>query len=349
MFPAGVCSRAGCRIESRYCCASSVSRVGRRLLRYERGFRLLQKVAVRLIEKHGEEFAQLDHPGKRQTDRRRGDAGSRHCRQLDRVRYAGWTTKILGDTIPLSLPLASSSTLHHTRTGLALSRVSNNRRTIRSPCRSTRPLPAIATGQYHPSSSPQGGHLARRAAAGGSPFKLPGCPKGYSTSSPASASLRERRWRITTTWTRLPFTRSTDVGRILVRRVGEQFEKGVARARWQNRPISSSPMPTSRPTFKGAYSWASFFVQGEICASPVPGSSSSRGIYDEFVERLAAMARSVTGSRYSRPRRLTTKRWGRSSRRNSSGESSISYELVTVMEKAVAQWCGQAPLGEPQA
>ena len=67
---------------------------------YDRG-RLLQKAAS-LIEKHGEELAQLItlENGKPIGEAKREVATAVSWTEY----YAGWTTKLLGDTIPLSLP-----------------------------------------------------------------------------------------------------------------------------------------------------------------------------------------------------------------------------------------------------
>ncbi len=67
---------------------------------YDRG-RLLQKAAS-LIERHGEEFAQLItiENGKPIGEAKREVATAVSWTEY----YAGWTTKLLGDTIPLSLP-----------------------------------------------------------------------------------------------------------------------------------------------------------------------------------------------------------------------------------------------------
>ena len=67
---------------------------------YDRG-RLLQKAAA-LIEKHVEELAQLItlENGKPIAEAKREVATAVSWTEY----YAGWTTKLLGDTIPLSLP-----------------------------------------------------------------------------------------------------------------------------------------------------------------------------------------------------------------------------------------------------
>jgi acyl-CoA reductase-like NAD-dependent aldehyde dehydrogenase len=67
---------------------------------YDRG-RLLQKAAS-LIEKHGEELAQLItiENGKPIAEAKREVSTAVSWTEY----YAGWTTKLVGDTIPLSLP-----------------------------------------------------------------------------------------------------------------------------------------------------------------------------------------------------------------------------------------------------
>ena len=72
----------------------------KKLTPYDRG-RLLQKAAA-LIEKHGDEFAQLItiENGKPIAEAKREVATAISWTEY----YAGWTTKLLGDTIPLSLP-----------------------------------------------------------------------------------------------------------------------------------------------------------------------------------------------------------------------------------------------------
>jgi len=72
----------------------------RKLTPYERG-RLLQKAAS-LIEQHSEELAQLItlENGKPLAEARREVATAVSWTDY----YAGWSTKLLGDTIPVSLP-----------------------------------------------------------------------------------------------------------------------------------------------------------------------------------------------------------------------------------------------------
>jgi phenylacetaldehyde dehydrogenase len=67
---------------------------------YDRG-RLLQRAAS-LIEKHGEELAQLItiENGKPIAEAKREVSTAASWTEY----YAGWTTKLVGDTIPLSLP-----------------------------------------------------------------------------------------------------------------------------------------------------------------------------------------------------------------------------------------------------
>jgi acyl-CoA reductase-like NAD-dependent aldehyde dehydrogenase len=253
----------------------------KKLTPYERG-RLMQKVAT-AIESHAEELAQLitlDN-GKPLWEAKKevGTAVS----WVDY--YAGWCTKILGDTIPVSLP---GNFLNYT-TREPLGVVAG----ITPPNYPlTMPLykiaPAIACGNtIVVKPAEQTSLVALRL---GEIFLEAGVPEGvvnivtgYGEAAGAALATHNDVDKIT-------FTGSTEVGRILVKAAAGNLKR-VSLELGGKSPNIVFADADIEAALKGVF-MGIFFCQGEICSA---GSRLfiEESIYDEFVKRLAEMARGV--------------------------------------------------------
>jgi acyl-CoA reductase-like NAD-dependent aldehyde dehydrogenase len=253
----------------------------KKLTPYERG-RLMQKVAS-AIESHAEELAQLitlDN-GKPLWEGRKevGTAVS----WVDY--YAGWCTKILGDTIPTSLP---GNFLNYT-TREPLGVVAG----ITPPNYPlTMPLykiaPAIATGNtiiIKPAeqTSLVALRLGEIFLEAGIPEGVVNIVTGYGESAGAALATHNDVDKIT-------FTGSTEVGRILVKASAGNLKR-VSLELGGKSPNIVFADADIEAALKGVF-MGIFFCQGEICSA---GSRLfiEESIYNEFVGRLAEMARGV--------------------------------------------------------
>jgi phenylacetaldehyde dehydrogenase len=248
---------------------------------YDRG-RLLQKAAG-LIEKHVEELAQLItlENGKPIAEAKREVATAVSWTEY----YAGWTTKLLGDTIPLSLPGQFLNYTIREPLGVVAGITPPN-----YPL--TMPLykaaPAIATGNtviIKPSEDTPlvAIRLADLFHEAGLPDGVFNVVTGLGETAGAALANHDDVDKIT-------FTGSTEVGRILVRASAGNLKK-VSLELGGKSPNIVFADADLEAALKGVF-MGIFFCQGEICSA---GSRLfvERGIYDEFVERLAEMARSV--------------------------------------------------------
>jgi acyl-CoA reductase-like NAD-dependent aldehyde dehydrogenase len=249
----------------------------RKMTAYERG-RLLHKAAA-LIEQHGDELAQLItlENGKPLAEAKKEVATAVSWTDY----YAGWTTKLLGDTIPVSLP---GQFLNYTlREPLGV---------VAGITPPTMPLykaaPALATGNtviLKPSedTSLVALRLAELWLEAGFPAGVLNVVTGLGETAGAALANHDDVDKIT-------FTGSTDVGRSLLKAAAGNLKK-VSLELGGKSPNIVFADADLEAALKGVF-MGIFFCQGEICSA---GSRLfvEETIYDEFVAQLAEMARSV--------------------------------------------------------
>ena len=299
---------------------------------YDRG-RLLQKVAAH-IERHGEELAQLItiENGKPIAEAKREVATAVSWTEY----YAGWTTKLLGDTIPLSLP---GQFLNYTiREPLGvIAGITPPNYPLTMPV--YKAVPALATGNtiiIKPSedTSLVALRLGELLQDAGLPDGVFNVVTGLGETAGAAFANHDDVDKIT-------FTGSTEVGRILVRASAGNLKK-VSLELGGKSPNIVFADADLEAALKGVF-MGIFFCQGEICSA---GSRLfiERGIYDEFVDRLAAMARSV---KLGHGLDASTKMGPLVSQEQQ--RRVLDYVRIGREEKATAAAGGGAPLGELQA
>lgn len=253
----------------------------RKISPYDRG-RLLQKAAA-LIEQHGEELAQLItlENGKPLWEAKKEVATAVSWTEY----YAGWSTKILGDTIPVSLPGQFLNYTVREPLGVVAGITPPN-----YPL--TMPLykaaPALATGNtiiIKPSedASMVALRLADLFLEAGLPEGVFNVVTGYGETAGAALANHPDVDKIT-------FTGSTDVGRLLLKAAAGNLKK-VSLELGGKSPNIVFADADFEAALKGVF-MGIFFCQGEIC------SAGSRlfvedSIYDTFVGRLAEMAKGV--------------------------------------------------------
>jgi acyl-CoA reductase-like NAD-dependent aldehyde dehydrogenase len=247
----------------------------------ERG-RLLMKVAA-LIEKNGEELAQLItiENGKPLWEAKKEVSTAVSWTEY----YAGWTTKLLGDTIPVSLPGQFLNYTTREPLGVVVGITPPNY-PLTMPL--YKAVPALATGNtiiIKPSedTSLVPLRLAEILCEAGVPEGVFNIVTGLGETVGAALAHHEDVDKIT-------FTGSTEVGRVLVRASAGNLKK-VSLELGGKSPNIVFADADLEAALKGVF-MGIFFCQGEIC------SAGSRlfvqaGIYDEFVARLADMARAV--------------------------------------------------------
>jgi aldehyde dehydrogenase (NAD+)/phenylacetaldehyde dehydrogenase len=253
----------------------------RKISPYERG-RLLQKVAG-LIEKNAEELAQLItlENGKPLWEAKKEVATAVSWTEY----YAGWTTKLLGDTIPVSLPGQFLNYTIREPLGVVAGITPPN-----YPL--TMPLykaaPALATGNtiiIKPSedTSLVAVRLAELFVEAGLPEGVFNLVTGYGETAGAALANHLDVDKIT-------FTGSTDVGRLLVKASAGNLKK-VSLELGGKSPNIVFADADLEAALKGVF-MGIFFCQGEICSA---GSRLfvEQSIYDTFVARLSDMAKSV--------------------------------------------------------
>lgn len=253
----------------------------RRVTPYDRG-RLLQKAAA-LMEKHGDELAELItlENGKPLWEAKKEVGTAVSWTEY----YAGWTTKLLGDTIPLSLPGQFLNYTTREPLGVVVGITPPN-----YPL--TMPLykaaPALATGNtiiLKPSEE-----TSLVALRLGEIFTEAGFPDGVFNVVTGLGETVGAAFANHDDVDKITFTGSTEVGRALVRASAGNLKK-VSLELGGKSPNIVFADADLEAALKGVF-MGIFFCQGEICSA---GSRLfvERGIYDEFVARLADMARSV--------------------------------------------------------
>lgn len=253
----------------------------RKITPYERG-RLLQKAAS-LIERHGEELAQLItlENGKPLWEAKKEVTTAVSWTEY----YAGWTTKLLGDTIPVSLPGQHLNYTIREPLGVVAGITPPN-----YPL--TMPLykaaPALAAGNtiiIKPSedASVVALRLAELFMEAGLPDGVFNVVTGHGETAGAALANHHDVDKIT-------FTGSTDVGRLLLKAAAGNLKKVSLElgGKSPNIVFSDADLETA---LKGVF-MGIFFCQGEIC------SAGSRlfvqdSIYETFVSRLGEMAKLV--------------------------------------------------------
>src|SRR4051812_24589692 len=248
---------------------------------YERS-RLLQKAAA-LMEKHGEALAQLItlENGKPLWEAKREAAVAVSWTEY----YAGWATKLMGETIPVSMPGQFLNYTVRDPLGVVAGIPPPN-----YPL--TMPLykaaPALATGNtiiIKPSEDTSliAIRLAEIFLEAGFPEGAFNVVTGYGETAGAALANHPDVDKIT-------FTGSTDVGRILVKASAGNLKR-VSLELGGKSPNIVFADANLEAALKGVF-MGIFFCQGEICSA---GSRVfvEQPIYEEFVGRLAEMAKSV--------------------------------------------------------
>jgi aldehyde dehydrogenase (NAD+)/phenylacetaldehyde dehydrogenase len=253
----------------------------RKISPYERG-RLLQKAAV-LIEKHGDELAQLIvlENGKPLWEAKKEVGTAVSWTEY----YAGWTTKMLGDTIPVSLP--GQFLNYTTREPLGVvAGITPPNYPLTMPL--YKAVPALATGNtiiIKPSedTSLVALRLGEIFLEAGLPEGVFNVVTGYGETAGAALANHNDVDKIT-------FTGSTEVGRLLLRAAAGNLKK-VSLELGGKSPNIVFADADLEAALKGVF-MGIFFCQGEICSA---GSRLfiEESIYDSFVARLADMAKTV--------------------------------------------------------
>jgi acyl-CoA reductase-like NAD-dependent aldehyde dehydrogenase len=277
VFPAGT----GVDADEAVHAARRAFPVWKKFTPYDRG-RLLQKAAA-LMEHHGDELAQLItlENGKPLWEAKKEVGTAVSWTEY----YAGWTTKLLGDTIPLSLPGQYLNYTSREPLGVVAGITPPN-----YPL--TMPLykaaPALATGNtiiIKPSedTSLVALRLGELFCEAGFPDGVFNVVTGLGETVGAALANHDDVDKIT-------FTGSTEVGRSLVRASAGNLKR-VSLELGGKSPNIVFADADLEAALKGVF-MGIFFCQGEICSA---GSRLflERGIYDEFVAGLADMARSV--------------------------------------------------------
>lgn len=253
----------------------------RKLTPYERG-RMLQKCAS-AIESHTDELAQiitLDN-GKPLWESKKEVATA--VAWVDY--YAGWCTKLTGDTIPLSLP--GNYLNYTTREPLGVvAGITPPNYPLTMPL--YKAAPALATGNtviLKPAeqTSLVALRLAELFLEAGLPEGALNVVTGYG--EPAGAALANHAGV-----DKITFTGSTDVGKRLVRASAGNLKKVSLELGGKSPNIVFADADLDA-ALKGVFTGI-YFCQGEICSA---GSRLfvEESIFDDFVPRLAAMAKGV--------------------------------------------------------
>ena len=248
---------------------------------YDRG-RLLQRAAA-LIEQHGDELAELItlENGKPLWEAKKEVGTAVSWTEY----YAGWTTKLLGDTIPLSLPGQFLNYTTREPLGVVVGITPPN-----YPL--TMPLykaaPALATGNTIIVKPSEDTSLV--ALRLGEIFMEAGFPDGVFNVVTGLGETVGAAFANHADVDKITFTGSTEVGRDLVRASAGNLKK-VSLELGGKSPNIVFADADLESALKGVF-MGIFFCQGEICSA---GSRLfvEREIYDEFVARLSDMARSV--------------------------------------------------------
>ncbi len=248
---------------------------------YDRG-RLLSKVAS-LIEKHCDELAELItlENGKPLWEAKKEVATAVSWTEY----YAGWTTKLLGDTIPLSLPGQFLNFTSREPLGVVVGITPPNY-PLTMPL--YKAIPALATGNTIIIKPSEDTSLV--ALRLGAIFQEAGFPEGVFNVVTGLGETVGAAFANHDFVDKITFTGSTEVGRELVRASAGNLKK-VSLELGGKSPNIVFADADLEAALKGVF-MGIFFCQGEICSA---GSRLfvERAIYDEFVTQLANMARSV--------------------------------------------------------
>ena len=277
MFPSGTATDADEAVRV----ARRAFPAWKRVTPYDRG-RLLQKAAA-LMEKQGDELAELItlENGKPLWEAKKEVGTAVSWTEY----YAGWTTKLLGDTIPLSWPGQFLNYTTREPLGVVVGITPPN-----YPL--TMPLykaaPALATGNTIIIKPSEDTSLV--ALRLGEIFAEAGFPDGVFNVVTGLGETVGAAFANHPDVDKITFTGSTEVGRELVRASAGNLKK-VSLELGGKSPNIVFADADLEAALKGVF-MGIFFCQGEICSA---GSRLfvERGIYDEFVARLADMARSV--------------------------------------------------------
>ncbi len=277
MFPAGTAADADEAVRA----ARHAFPAWKRVTPYDRG-RLLQRAAA-LLEKHADEFAELItlENGKPLWEAKKEVGTAVSWTEY----YAGWTTKLLGDSIPLSLPGQFLNYTTREPLGVVVGITPPN-----YPL--TMPLykaaPALATGNTIILKPSEDTSLV--ALRLGELFTEAGFPDGVFNVVTGLGETVGAAFANHPDVDKITFTGSTEVGRALVRASAGNLKK-VSLELGGKSPNIVFADADLEAALKGVF-MGIFFCQGEICSA---GSRLlvERGIHDEFVARLADMARGV--------------------------------------------------------
>ena len=296
---------------------------------YDRA-RLLQKTAA-LLEAHADELAELItlENGKPLWEAKKEVGTAVSWTEY----YAGWCTKLTGDTIPLSLP--GQFLNYTTREPLGVvAGITPPNYPLTMPL--YKAVPALATGNtivIKPSedTSLVALRLGELFCDAGLPDGVFSVVTGLGETVGAALAHHEDVDKIT-------FTGSTEVGRELVRASAGNLKK-VSLELGGKSPNIVFADADLEAALKGVF-MGIFFCQGEICSA---GSRLfvERGIYDEFTAQLAAMARGVKLGHGLDPQ---TKMGPLVSRAQQ--QRVLNYLNIGAREHATALSGGQAPHGE---
>jgi phenylacetaldehyde dehydrogenase len=253
----------------------------RKITPYERG-RLLQKAAL-LMEQRADELAQLItlENGKPLWEAKKEVATAVSWTEY----YAGWPTKLIGETIPTSLP---GSFLNYTvREPLGVvAGITPPNYPLTMPL--YKAAPALATGNTIVLKPSEDTTLV--ALRLGEIFLEAGLPEGVlnivtglGETSGAALANHDGVDKIT-------FTGSTEVGRLLVKAAAGNLKK-VSLELGGKSPNIVFADADLEAALKGVF-FGIFFCQGEICSA---GSRVfvEEPIFDTFIGRLSDMAKSV--------------------------------------------------------
>jgi phenylacetaldehyde dehydrogenase len=276
-FPAGTVADADEAVQA----ARRAFPAWKKVTPYERG-RLLQKAAA-LMEKHGDELAELItlENGKPLWEAKKEVGTAVSWTEY----YAGWSTKLLGDSIPLSLPGQFLNYTTREPLGVVVGITPPN-----YPL--TMPLykaaPALGTGNTIIIKPSEDTSLV--AIRLGEIFMEAGFPAGVFNVVTGLGETVGATFANHDDVDKITFTGSTAVGRELVRASAGNLKK-VSLELGGKSPNIVFADADLEAALKGVF-MGIFFCQGEICSA---GSRLfvERVIYDEFVSRLADMSRSV--------------------------------------------------------
>jgi acyl-CoA reductase-like NAD-dependent aldehyde dehydrogenase len=242
----------------------------------------LQKAAA-LMEKHGDELAQLItlENGKPLWEAKKEVGTAVSWTEY----YAGWCTKLTGETIPLSLPGQYLNYTVREPLGVVVGITPPNY-PLTMPL--YKAIPALATGNtliLKPSEETTMVclRLAEIFLEAGLPEGVVNVVTGYGESVGAALANHSDVDKIT-------FTGSTDVGRLLIKAAAGNLKKLSLELGGKSPNIVFADADLEAAV-KGVF-MGIFFCQGEICSA---GSRLfvEESIHDNFVQRLAAMAKEV--------------------------------------------------------